>query len=320
MKFFIACPCSLRHFLLLVSRPFSAPPCLPSLSATILPPNPTRRRPSSRASAAQRQSHLLPLHRRERPDHHQSPARPRPSWPQRPSPPTPSARPSPSSPSTWTSICTPPTQHIAVRALLTVRNDGKRPSPTSRCKSPPRSTGSAFACSAATPPFPSPRSTPTPTTPASCTKPPSRSPSRSLPARASSSTSPTPAPSRNPPSACSPSAPRSDVALHSDWDEISVPFTGLRGFGNVVWYPVSSVPVILGDGARLFDEMGEHKLRLAGAHFRLRLTVEFPHGQAPTVALINGHPAPLTVTTVDSLGQEIAGVATADARQLGPRL
>ncbi len=102
-----------------------------------------------------------------------------------------------------------------------------------------------------------------------------------------------------------------DVALRSDWDGISVPFTGLRGFGNVVWYPVSSVPVILGDGARLFDEMGEHKLRLAGAHFRLHLTVEFPHGKTPNVALINGHPAPLAVTTVDSLGQEINGVATA---------
>ena len=102
-----------------------------------------------------------------------------------------------------------------------------------------------------------------------------------------------------------------DIALRSDWDEIGVPFTGLRGFGNVVWYPVSSVPVILGDGARLFDEMGEHKLRLAGAQFRLHLTVEFPHGQSPTVALINGHPAPLTVTSVNSVGQEINGVATA---------
>ncbi len=47
-----------------------------------------------------------------------------------------------------------------------------------------------------------------------------------------------------------------DVALHSDWDGIDVDFTGLRGFGNVVWYPASSVPVILGDGARVFDEMG----------------------------------------------------------------
>jgi hypothetical protein len=101
-----------------------------------------------------------------------------------------------------------------------------------------------------------------------------------------------------------------DVAQHSDWDRIDAPFTGLRGFGNVVWYPVSSVPVILGDGARLFDEMGEHKLRLAGAHFRLRLTVEYPAGQAPTVALINGHPAPLTSTNPPE-GAAVDGVATA---------
>ena len=37
-------------------------------------------------------------------------------------------------------------------------------------------------------------------------------------------------------------------------------FTGLRGFGNVVWYPVVSVPVLIGDGARLFDEIGRQKL------------------------------------------------------------
>jgi hypothetical protein len=102
-----------------------------------------------------------------------------------------------------------------------------------------------------------------------------------------------------------------DVALRSDWDGISVPFTGLRGFGNVAWYPVSSVPVILGDGARLFDEMGEHKLRMAGAQFRMRLTVEFPQGQAPNVALINGHPAQLTVTNGESSGPEVAGIASA---------
>jgi hypothetical protein len=105
-----------------------------------------------------------------------------------------------------------------------------------------------------------------------------------------------------------------DAALHSDWDGIGVDFTGLRGFGNVVWYPVSSVPVILGDGARLFDEMGEHKLRLSGAQFRLRLAVEFPLNHSPNVALINGHPVPLTVASpaiasVDS--PEVPGVATA---------
>lgn len=103
-----------------------------------------------------------------------------------------------------------------------------------------------------------------------------------------------------------------DVALHSDWDGIGVQFTGLRGFGNVVWYPVSAVPVILGDGARLFDEIGEHKLRIAGAHFRLRLTVEFPHGHPPAIALVNGHPVPLTITDVGTGNIEVPGIATAD--------
>lgn len=102
-----------------------------------------------------------------------------------------------------------------------------------------------------------------------------------------------------------------DLALRSDWDEISVPFTGLRGFGNVVWYPVSSVPAILGDGAQLFDEIGRQKLSLTGAHFRLRLTVEFPHGEAPTVALINGHPAALTVKDTGGLDPGVTGTATA---------
>ncbi|MGB8030695.1 MAG: hypothetical protein WCF30_13660 [Terracidiphilus sp.] len=102
-----------------------------------------------------------------------------------------------------------------------------------------------------------------------------------------------------------------DAALHTDWDSIAVDFTGLRGFGNVVWYPVSSVPVILGDGTRVFDEMGEHKLRMAGARFRLTLTDEFPHGQAPTVALINGHRVALALTEPPTAGAEVAGIASA---------
>jgi hypothetical protein len=40
-------------------------------------------------------------------------------------------------------------------------------------------------------------------------------------------------------------------AQASDWDRVSADFTGLRGFGNVVWYPVSSVPALLGDEAKL---------------------------------------------------------------------
>jgi len=103
-----------------------------------------------------------------------------------------------------------------------------------------------------------------------------------------------------------------DSAAHSDWDVIGTDFTGLRGFGNVVWYPVSSLPVILGDGARLFDEIGRLKLRAEGSAFRLRLTVEFPHGQAPTVAAVNGHALKLKVVDVEDAGTDVPGVATAD--------
>jgi hypothetical protein len=102
-----------------------------------------------------------------------------------------------------------------------------------------------------------------------------------------------------------------DIARHSDWDAISTDFTGLRGFGNVVWYPVSSVPVILGDGSRLFDEIGRQKLRLSGCRFSLRLTTEFPKGQPPTVALINGVQVPLTVTDAQGLDPDLLGVASA---------
>jgi hypothetical protein len=103
-----------------------------------------------------------------------------------------------------------------------------------------------------------------------------------------------------------------ETALHSDWDMIGTDFTGLRGFGNVVWYPASSIPVILGDGARVFDEMGEHKLRMSAARFRLHLAAEFPHGHAPNVAVINGQLAPLSVTDAPTEGEEVSGVATAN--------
>lgn len=103
-----------------------------------------------------------------------------------------------------------------------------------------------------------------------------------------------------------------DVAAHSDWDGIDTAFTGLRGFGNVAWYPVAAPPVILGDGARLFDEIGTQMQRMAAARFRLRLTVEFPHGQAPTIALVNGHAIPLKVTDWPTAGADVPGVATGE--------
>lgn len=103
-----------------------------------------------------------------------------------------------------------------------------------------------------------------------------------------------------------------DSAMHSDWDEISPDFTGLRGFGYVLWYPASTVPVMIGDGARLFNEIGRQKLLSLGESFRLRLTVEFPHDQPPTVAVVNGHAAALKVSDPQSSGPDVPGIATTD--------
>lgn len=82
------------------------------------------------------------------------------------------------------------------------------------------------------------------------------------------------------------------VAVASDWDRISPDFTGLRGFGDVVWYPVSSVPAALGDGDKLFVEIGRQELMDQDATMALRVTDEFT-GDPPNAALLNGHWIPL---------------------------
>jgi hypothetical protein len=78
------------------------------------------------------------------------------------------------------------------------------------------------------------------------------------------------------------------TAQASDWDRISEDFTGVRGFGNVVWYPVSSLPVRLSDGAKLFAEIGRQKLMDQDATASLRVTDEF-YSAAPNAAILNGH-------------------------------
>ncbi len=78
-------------------------------------------------------------------------------------------------------------------------------------------------------------------------------------------------------------------AAEADWDRISESFTGLRGFGNTVWYPVASQPALLGDGARLFTEIGRQKQGNSAARVSMAITVEFT-GDAPNLAVLDGHP------------------------------
>ena len=100
-----------------------------------------------------------------------------------------------------------------------------------------------------------------------------------------------------------------DVAEHADWDGIREEFTGLRGFGNVLWYPVSSVPVALGDSDRFFREIGMTKLRESAANVSMTVTEEFT-GAAPTAAFLDGVPVTLETTPAPA-GSDVPGIATA---------
>ena len=52
-----------------------------------------------------------------------------------------------------------------------------------------------------------------------------------------------------------------DVAARNDWDQISDPFTAVRGLGYVVWYPVAIEAVSLSDGNAVFDAIARWKHR-----------------------------------------------------------
>ena len=104
-----------------------------------------------------------------------------------------------------------------------------------------------------------------------------------------------------------------DQAARADWDEISAEWTGLRGFGDVLWYPTAAAPVFLGDGAKLFQSVGQTKLRQTGATVRLRLTVEFV-GDAPDAVFFCGRREQLRVVSENQNVPvaESPGVATAE--------
>jgi len=99
-----------------------------------------------------------------------------------------------------------------------------------------------------------------------------------------------------------------DVAEASDWDRISDEFVGLRGFGNVVWYPVASVPVALGDGAKFFTEAAAERQRQSQATVTMRVTEEF-FGEAPNLAVLDGEVLTVTPTSLPTAAG-VPGIVT----------
>jgi hypothetical protein len=114
-----------------------------------------------------------------------------------------------------------------------------------------------------------------------------------------------------------------DQAAEADWDKIAPDSTALRGFGNVLWYPVASAPALLGDGAKLFQLVGKTRLQQADATIHLRLAVEYI-GNPPDAAFFCGQRQRMAAVNENVDAASAAnepGVATADfpARPLGFR-
>lgn len=126
-------------------------------------------------------------------------------------------------------------------------------------------------------------------------------------------------------------------ALDTDWDTIgaiapatsvsgdSAPTTlaaALRGFGNVLWYPVASPPLFLGDGAKLFQAVAIARLAEQTASIHLRIAVEYK-GEPPIAVYFCGRRQPLVAhaDNPNALIAEGSGIATADfaAEPLGFR-
>ncbi len=77
------------------------------------------------------------------------------------------------------------------------------------------------------------------------------------------------------------------IAATSEWDRLGPDFTALRGFGNVIWFPVSTAPVLLGQGPQMFDSVGKWKLRESPARVTMHVLVEYLQ-KKPTIAFLNG--------------------------------
>lgn len=112
-------------------------------------------------------------------------------------------------------------------------------------------------------------------------------------------------------------------AAKTDWDAITEEATALRGFGDVLWYPVAAPQVFLGEGAQLFDAVGKTKLRESNASVRLRVGVEYV-GDPPIAAYFCGRRRAFTSVSdnVDAPVVNAPGLATVEfvARPLGFRV
>jgi hypothetical protein len=61
----------------------------------------------------------------------------------------------------------------------------------------------------------------------------------------------------------------SEVAKHTDWDQIAPSFTAVRGIGNVAWYPIATEAANLSQGNSVLETIGRWKQREAETEMKI---------------------------------------------------
>jgi hypothetical protein len=83
-----------------------------------------------------------------------------------------------------------------------------------------------------------------------------------------------------------------NVALRSEWDQISSNFTAVRGLGYVVWYPVCLDAASLDNGDEVFDAIAAWKQRERGSKFEAAIRSDLSGAKLITNAVESSKPEP----------------------------
>src|SRR5690242_8180103 len=105
------------------------------------------------------------------------------------------------------------------------------------------------------------------------------------------------------------------VALGSDWDQISSPFTAVRGIGFVAWYPVELEAASLSSGNALFQALGDWKARSAASSLKVNFC--WINDEAPLIVVANGQIEGIGRTAPGEEGQGITGCTPYSFAPLG---
>ena len=100
-----------------------------------------------------------------------------------------------------------------------------------------------------------------------------------------------------------------DKAKHSDWDEIGLSFTAVRGIGHVAWYPVSAEAVSLSDGDAVPESVSKWKQRDAQTNFDVLLCITRKPSET-VIALMNG--------SIEADSKSADGAETCTAHKFDP--